>query len=618
MKFTDTNGYIFAQTEQTRFSCIGRSDEKFVVMDEKTRITGRFPAKCTGNLFFRLKDGVHDTITVRYGPTKDSLFFSLAYQVTEDGFVIIPDFVAIRFFEISVSNHKVPVRKVSLKLFEFGIISTACPYLSKGKFLSDNRLLNQIWDAGAYTLKLCTQKIEHSRCGSQGYVSRISPYMVFDGPRRDREVWTGDIRCEALIAYSAFGDALPIKSSLQYIADLQLSDGQMPASGCTKQAFLTYNLWWIISVYEYCLYTADIQFLHSVYAALRSLEEYLMYHTDENGELRNSNYTSTWMWTFPRGEYCCTVQMIYYKALQCLYDLECLMGEKERAIGFLDRREKLKKRIMSVYWNEERGVFEDELYCDCEQQPILTDVNCFAICFGVADGNRAERSLRFLEEHMHTPFGSTTTDISVIDARPKPGKNGVIGTISNRSADPVGTLNRFMWGHNRKIWPFIVGYEAEARFRAGDDRGAVNLIEACWGNMIRRGMDTFWEMSDIDGCFCTKSMNEEDIGDNMNSAAHGWSGWVTYLLSCYVAGVRPLTYGFSEFLFPPSWEGPHLLKADVPAPSGKIKVEIDRGNKSIRLEYPKDLTPVIHIEKFVGYRLEKIPYGTKQNKGGKQ
>ena len=95
-----------------------------------------------------------------------------------------------------------------------------------GTFECDDSLVNKIWNTAAYTLRLCMQN---------GF--------IWDGIKRDRLVWIGDLYPEALAAHYLFGDIPETLNCLDFSmrqAPLPNSINRMP----------TYSLWWILCLKE--------------------------------------------------------------------------------------------------------------------------------------------------------------------------------------------------------------------------------------------------------------------------------------------------------------------------------------------------------------------------------
>lgn len=73
------------------------------------------------------------------------------------------------------------------------------PYL--GSFKCDNERLNRIWETGAYTVHLNMQE------------------YLWDGIKRDRLVWLGDVHPEIMTINTVFGDQEVVKKSLDFGRD---------------------------------------------------------------------------------------------------------------------------------------------------------------------------------------------------------------------------------------------------------------------------------------------------------------------------------------------------------------------------------------------------------------
>jgi alpha-L-rhamnosidase len=107
----------------------------------------------------------------------------------------------------------------------------------RGKFTCDDELLNTVWTTAAYTLRLCLKN---------GY--------VWDGIKRDRLVWIGDIYPETKTAFCLFDDTPEIKNSLEFCRD-------QTAEGRWMNDIPNYSAWWIYNLYEYYNRTADAEFV---------------------------------------------------------------------------------------------------------------------------------------------------------------------------------------------------------------------------------------------------------------------------------------------------------------------------------------------------------------------
>ena len=119
-----------------------------------------------------------------------------------------------------------------------------------GSFESSDERLNNIWKTAVRTVHLCMQD------------------YLYDGAKRDRIIWMGDMHPEIRGILSAFSDTSIIRKSLEFIM------GQAPADHPMNGGFYSYNCWFIIAFWDYVRITGDRNFLkkHAEYvrAMLRS------------------------------------------------------------------------------------------------------------------------------------------------------------------------------------------------------------------------------------------------------------------------------------------------------------------------------------------------------------
>lgn len=95
-----------------------------------------------------------------------------------------------------------------------------------GSFECDDSLVNDIWTTAAYTLRLCLQN-----------------GMLWDGIKRDRLVWIGDLYPEVRAANCLFGD---IPETLRCL-DFSMEQSPLPQY---INNIPTYSLWWLINLRE--------------------------------------------------------------------------------------------------------------------------------------------------------------------------------------------------------------------------------------------------------------------------------------------------------------------------------------------------------------------------------
>ena len=90
-----------------------------------------------------------------------------------------------------------------------------------GAFECDDERLNQIWQVGADTVALCIQD------------------FLWDGPKRDRLVWMGDLHPEIAVVSAVWGAHPIVPQSLDWVRDHTHQSEWMNGIG-------SYSMWWIL------------------------------------------------------------------------------------------------------------------------------------------------------------------------------------------------------------------------------------------------------------------------------------------------------------------------------------------------------------------------------------
>ncbi len=155
-----------------------------------------------------------------------------------------------RFVRIDVTE---PGAMIALKAVRAVFLYRDMPYL--GSFKCSDELLNRIWATGAYTVQLNMQD------------------YLWDGIKRDRLVWIGDMHPETMTISTVFGSASGdiVPKSLDLIRDeTRLPDWMNGIS--------SYSLWWILIHRSWYQHTGDLAYLKQQQPYLTSLLKELMKH----------------------------------------------------------------------------------------------------------------------------------------------------------------------------------------------------------------------------------------------------------------------------------------------------------------------------------------------------
>lgn len=108
------------------------------------------------------------------------------------------------------------------------------PYL--GSFKSSDTLLNKIWMTGAYTVHLNMQD------------------YLWDGIKRDRLVWVGDMHPETSTIAAIFGNSNVVPKSLDLARDITPLPEYM-------NGMISYSMWWVLIHHDWYMHNGDLNYL---------------------------------------------------------------------------------------------------------------------------------------------------------------------------------------------------------------------------------------------------------------------------------------------------------------------------------------------------------------------
>lgn len=131
------------------------------------------------------------------------------------------------------------------------------PYL--GSFTCSDERLNKIWMTGAYTVHLNMQD------------------YLWDGVKRDRMVWIGDMHPEVMTISNVFGYNDIVPRSLDFVRD----HTPLPA---WMNGISAYSMWWIILQHDWYYYQGRLDYLKEQKTYLLPLLDLFMSKVDTSGK----------------------------------------------------------------------------------------------------------------------------------------------------------------------------------------------------------------------------------------------------------------------------------------------------------------------------------------------
>lgn len=381
------------------------------------------------------------------------------------------------------------------------------PYL--GSFRCDDPRLNDIWQTGAYTVHLNMQN------------------YLWDGIKRDRLVWVGDLHPEVMTVCSVFGHGDIVPRSLDLARNTTPLPGWMNGIG-------SYSLWWVIIQRDWFRYQGDLPYLEQQKPYLNGLLRQIISHMDDKGRERLGG---TRFLDWPSSENAAAIdaglQALTVMALDAGEELCRLLGENALAAQCrqtADRARKTAEKMGRVFLKDRRALQKGD------KQAAALLILCSAV----------------------EPDG--------------------------RAADILAE------GGGKGFSTFYGYYMLEALARAGRHRQATDIVRDYWGGMLDMGATTFWEDFDMDWMENAARIDQivpagkKDIhGDYgaycyrgfRHSLCHGWASGPTAWLSRHVLGIDPVRA--DEIVIRPHLGSLRWAEGTFPTPYGVVKVRHDKG-----------------------------------------
>lgn len=186
------------------------------------------------------------------GATNDHAIRDLILDVPQWGSVEFGN-TGFRFIRVDLID---PDTEVQINEIRAKFVYQDIPYL--GSFNSNDNLLNQIWLTGAYTVQLNLQ------------------HYLWDGIKRDRLVWIGDIHPEVSTVSAVFG----YNSSVPRSLDLARDNTPLPN---WMNGHSSYSLWWIITQRDWYMNNGDQEYLEAQKDYLITLLKQMINLVDDDG-----------------------------------------------------------------------------------------------------------------------------------------------------------------------------------------------------------------------------------------------------------------------------------------------------------------------------------------------
>ena len=319
---------------------------------------------------------------------------------------------------------------------------------------SSDALLCRIHVASVKTLADCMQEV------------------LEDGPKRDRRLWMGDLRLQALTNAVSFRNFDLVKRCLYLFGGSRFPDGRIsanifdtPEPEADDTFLFDYAMMFVAALEEYLRETGDEEALRDLYDIAMAQIDYGL-REQEQGLINARTIRETFIdWSDTLDKTACAAGVLLY-ALGYALKLAERKGDREREAMLLAEQAKLHENVMLQFWDAERGCFVSKGQISAASQVWMV----------LAGAGTEEQQRAAMEKAL---------------------------TLS---------------GEPRMTTPYMHHYFVMALLSAGLRDEAERHLKAYWGGMLSAGADTFFE------CWDPEHPDHSPYGGLMlNSFCHAWS-----------------------------------------------------------------------------------------------
>ncbi len=468
--------YRFEKKEPPR--CLSSGDE--IYLDFGNHYTGylsfvmnlveRYPDAPT-KVYIKLAENLYELATdysTYEGEMPSTWFQQETIYIDNPSRVKLSRRYAFRYIKLVVEAAAEPI-----SFEDFTVTAVSSADITKCQPIEVEEQLRRLEQIGCRTLQNCMQRI------------------LEDGPKRDRRLWLGDLRLQALTSYYTFQNDEVIKRCLYLFAAYTDQGCRVPRdifqstdeTYCHKEWLADYSLMFPICLCDYYEHRKDEEIINDLFE-LADEQLKIAYQATDEGIVKDLEELVEW-WAFI--DWCDGLQKVTSMQGILLYALKkmrwlCMeTGRTEKAQVYETYITELQQAAKEKLYDSENGYFVNRY--DKFQLSVHSQV--WMILGDVIQGDEAKQLLQ--------------------------------NTLNNKEAKGAVT-------------PYMHHYVMEALLHVGMKEEALEYIKGYWGKMAEYGADTYWEV------FVPGNFEVSPYGDPiMNSCCHAWSCSVSYFIRKYFA-----------------------------------------------------------------------------------
>ncbi len=381
-----------------------------------------------------------------------------------------------------------------------------------GSFTCSDERLNNIWETCVRTVHLNMQE------------------YLFDGIKRDRLVWMGDLHPEISVINLVFGDTSIVRDSLDFVRD----NTPLPEM---MNTISSYSLWWIICQRDYFLYHGDLAYLKSQYPYLKGLSFLLAGYIRHDGceQLPEKRFID-WPTEADKTAVHAGLQALMVTAFRSITELAYYLEDTE----LLDYARKQLNRLLQY------------------PAPVSSRKapNALLAISGLADTRQVNEQILSV---------NPTADLGTFMGYYTLYARGLAG-------DYDGMLNVI-----RQYWGAMLDFGATTFWEDFDlawtaNAGRIDELPVPGKNDLHADF----------GAYCYTGLR--------HSLCHGWAGGPAAVLSKFMTGLTILEPGFRKINISPVLGDLDYLHCKIPTPAGILEIEADKRTAVPKIILPEGVT----------------------------
>ena len=299
-----------------------------------------------------------------------------------------------------------------------------------------------------------------------------------DGPKRDRRLWLGDLRLQAMTNYVTYRNHDLVKRCLYLFAGTAFPDGRLasnvfvePRVEADDSYMFDYAMLFVKALQDYVKKTGDLDCLRELWPAARDQIFGAERYFGKDG-LIHAPEEPVW----------------------CFLDWNLELDKETGALGV---------------W----------LYCAEAAADLAEKLGDLTFA------KEIRQKIRLRRETARTRL-CTTDGLFVSGPLKQISMASQIWAILGGISDDPGILRRAeQCGALKMVSPYLYHYYVEALIKIGKKQEALDAVLKYWGGMIREGADTFWELYDPEDPDASPYG-----GTAVNSYCHAWSCTPAYFI----------------------------------------------------------------------------------------